>query len=206
MCQRTVLEIVSPTSLSNLITPEMVSEYECSESARSAISYIGELSSAYSLVVSQLIYTLIRDFILLQITITNAHQSGVFANMTMGKHKKVMMAEGSYIISVAKHKTADTHGPACVVLLLTVFSHLKVYVQEVRSRVEESSGNEDNAEATFFLSWSGTKLEPGQISTATNAAWCEGHTSSTLFRKSAVTTIHAHHKEIKGELADLKDH
>ena len=88
--------------------------------------------------------------------------------MTMGEYKKVKMAEGSYIISVAKHKTADTHGPPHVVLSPT---NLKVYVQEVRSQVEESSGNKDNAEATVFLSWSGAKLEPAQISTAIKAAW-----------------------------------
>ena len=196
--------------LGNLITPEMVSKYERSESARSAISYVGELSGAHSLEVTQPIYTLIRDFVLLQITITNAHRSGVLANMTLGKYKKVKMAEGSYVINVAKHKTDDTHGPVRVVLSPTLFSQLKVYVQEVRSQVEESSGNEDNVEATVFLSWSGAKLESGQISTAINAAWrkggMQGHVSSTLFRKSAVTTIHAHHKEMRGELADLMAH
>lgn len=196
--------------LGNLITPEMVSEYERSESARSAISYIGELGGAHSLEVTQPIYTLIRDFVLLQITIANAHRSGVLANMTIGEYKKVKMAEGSYVINVAKHKTDDTHGPARVVLSPTLFSQLKVYVQEVRSQVQESSGNEDNVEATVFLSWSGAKLESGQISTAINAAWrkggMEGHVSSTLFRKSAVTTIHAQHKEMRGELADLMAH
>lgn len=127
--------------LGNLITPEMVSKYECSESARSAISYIGELGSAHSLEVTQPLYTVIRYFVLLQITIANAHQSGMLANMTIGEYKKVKMAGGSYVINVEKHNTDDTHGPARVVLSPTLFSQLKVYVQEVRIQVEESSGN-----------------------------------------------------------------
>ena len=60
------------------------------------------------------------------------------------------------------------------------------------------------------MSWGGAKLESGQISTAINAARHKGgmeeHVSSTLFRKSAVTTIHAHHKEMRGELADIMAH
>ena len=50
--------------LGNLIKPEMVTEYERSESARTAVSYIGQLSGAHSLVVSQAIYSVVRDFIL----------------------------------------------------------------------------------------------------------------------------------------------
>ena len=97
-----------------------------------------------------------------------------------------------------------------MVLSPTLFSQLKLYVQEVRNQVAESSSSEDNDEATVFLSWSGAKLESGQISTAINAAWrkggMEGHVSSTLFWKSAVSTIHANHKEMRGELADLMAH
>ncbi|XP_068678068.1 uncharacterized protein [Montipora foliosa] len=196
--------------LANLITPEMVTKYERSESARSAVSYIGQLSGAHSLEVNQAIYTLIRDFVLLEITFANAHRSGVLANMTLSEFKKVKRADKSFVISVANHKTADTHGPARVVLPPTLFSYLTVYVNEVRSQVESSSSDKNSDKAVVFLSWSGLKLESGQISTAINAAWrkggMEGHISSTLFRKSAVTTVHANHKEMRGDLADLMAH
>ncbi|XP_068758138.1 uncharacterized protein [Montipora capricornis] len=50
--------------LEKLVTPEMVSRFERSESVRTAISYIGQLSGAHALEVNQSMYTLIRDFIL----------------------------------------------------------------------------------------------------------------------------------------------
>ena len=67
--------------LSNLITPEMVAEYEKSESARWTVALISQLSGVHCLQINQAEYTLIRDFILTQITIANAHRSGVLANM-----------------------------------------------------------------------------------------------------------------------------
>lgn len=54
------------------------------------------------------------------------------------------------------------------------------------------------------------KLESGQISTIINAAWkkggMEGHVLSTIFRKSAVTSVHQNHKKMKRRLADLIEH
>lgn len=54
------------------------------------------------------------------------------------------------------------------------------------------------------------KLESGQISTIINAAWkkggMEGHVLSTIFRKSAVTSVYQNHKKMKRRLADLMEH
>ena len=150
----------------------MVTEYELNESARSAISYIGELSRAHSLEINQNRYTLIRDFILTQMTIAKAYHADVFTNMTVHEYKKAQRIEGKFVISVKNHKTADTHGPVRVVLSPVLFSYLKVYVEEVRSQVvNSSSDNANDDKATVFLSWNGAALESGQISTAINAAW-----------------------------------
>lgn len=62
--------------LSNLVTPEIISKFERSESAQMAVNYIDELSGAHSLQINQSIYTLIRDYVLLELTIANAHRSG----------------------------------------------------------------------------------------------------------------------------------
>jgi len=105
--------------LSNLISPKMVAEYEQSESTRKAVSLISQLSGAHCLQINQAEYTLIRDFVLTQITIANAHRSGVLANMTMHEFNKAKLREGSCVISVKKHKNADIHGPARVVLSLS---------------------------------------------------------------------------------------
>ena len=166
--------------LSNLVSPEMLAKFKQSEATRKAISLIGQLGGAHSLQVNQAEYTLIRDFILTQITVANAHRLGVLANMTMGEFNKAKQSEGNYIISVKKHKTADSHGPAQVVLSPTLFGYLKVFVAKVRSVVSQSK-DDDYA---VILSWSGASLASGQISIAINAAWkkagVEGHISSTL--------------------------
>ena len=199
------------TDLSNLVTPEQVKEYERSEAARSAVADLEHLSGAHSLQVNQSVYTNVRDYILLQITIANVHRSGVMANMTMEEYKKAKKVEGNMVISVKEHKTADTHGPARVVLSSSLFSYLRLYINELRRHVVESSSEEsDSNNAHVFLSWNGGKLESGQVSTAINAArrkgGMEGHVTSTLFRKSAVTNVHKGHKEMKSDLADLMAH
>ena len=184
----------------------MVAEYEQRESTRKAVSLISQLSGAHCLEINQAQYMLIRDFILTQITIANAHRSGVLANMTMGEFNNAKLSEGCFVITVKKHKTADIHGPARVVLSPTLFGYLKVYVAEVRSVVSQTKDDDD----AVVLSWSGARLASGQISTAINAsgkkAGLQGHISSTLFRKSVVTTVHTKHKDMTGQLADLMAH
>ena len=90
-----------------------------------------------------------------------------------------------------------------MVLSPTLFDYLKVFVAEVRSVVTLTKDDDD----VVILSWSGARLASGQISTAINAAWkkagIEGHISSTLFRKSAVTAVHTNHQGMKGQLVDL---
>lgn len=51
-------------------------------------SDIDQLSGAHCLQVNQAEYTLIRDFILTQITVANAQRSGVLINMTTGEFNK----------------------------------------------------------------------------------------------------------------------
>ena len=115
----------------NLVTPDMINEFEQSELARRVVGYIEQLSGALSLVVNQAMYTLIRDFLLIEITIANAHRSGVLANMTVSEFKVATEKQDSIITSVQKHKTVDNHGPARVVLSPTLFSYLQVHFNEV---------------------------------------------------------------------------
>ena len=81
-----------------------------------------------------------------------------------------------------------------------------MFVAKVRSVVSQSKDDDD----AVILSWSGASLASGQISTEINAAWrkagIEGHISSTLIQKSAVTAVHTNHQDMKGQLADLMAH
>ena len=146
----------------------MVIAFEQSESTQRAVSLIGQLSGAHCLRLNQEQYTLIRDFILTEMTVTNAHRSGMLANMTIGEfNKSKQESNGSYVISVKNYKPASIHGPARVVLSPKLFGYLEVYVNEVRSVVNSTKEENDSV----ILSWSGAKVMSGQISTAINAAW-----------------------------------
>lgn len=92
----------------NLRTPEVVSLYEKGKSERNAVAYIAQLSGTHSLEINQTVYTLISDHILTEITIANAHRSGVMANVTMSEFRKAKKSGESYVISMSIHKTADT--------------------------------------------------------------------------------------------------
>ena len=63
----------------------MVSMFENNDSAWKAVAYMGQFSGAHSLHTNQSIYTLVRGFISTEMTIANAHRSGVLANMTIGE-------------------------------------------------------------------------------------------------------------------------
>ena len=167
-CQRRHLE-KQDEDISNLITAEMVTTFEQSESTRRAVPLIGQLSGAHCIQLNQEQYRLIRDFMLTEMTIANAHKSGVLANMTIGeRNKSKHESNGSYVISVKNQKTASIHGPARVVLSPKLFGYLKlkVYVDEVRSVVNSTKDENDSV----ILSWSRAKVVSGQISTAINAA------------------------------------
>ena len=101
--------------------------------------------------------------------------------MTVGEYEGAKKKQDSIVISV-KHKTADTHSPACVVLSPTLFSYLQVYFKEVQSKVLDSTSNEnESSKAYVFLSW----MESGQICTAINAAGrkakCKGTSHQLCF-------------------------
>ena len=76
--------------------------------------------------------------------------------------------------------------------------------------LDSTSNENESDEAYVFLSWNGAKMESGQICTAINAALgkggMQGHISSTLFGKSAVTNVHTRHNELRSDLADLMAH
>ena len=81
--------------LSNLISAEMITKFEQSESTQRAISLINQLSGAHCLEIKQADYTLIRDLIPTRIIIANAQRSGVPANMTMAEFHNAKRCGGS---------------------------------------------------------------------------------------------------------------
>ena len=192
-----------------LITPEQIKKFERSEASCSAICLLGQLSGAHCIEITQSQYTLIRDFLIVQISIDNANRAGALANMKMGEFKKMKKEGEDHVILVKDHKTFATHGPARIVLSLKLSSWVNIYVQEVRSKVHGISDDDDNH---VFVSWNGEALVSSQISKAMKSIWKKAELnsdpSSTLLRKSAVSGLHmaTDSNEQRGNLANLMAH
>ena len=116
--------------LQKLVTPEQVSFFERSAPALTAIKIMGEICTTPR-PLSQHQYVLVRNFIIAHMTISNAHRSGVLANLTMGEFKKGHFKEDSFIISVYEHKTASTQGPAKIILTQNLHRWLAIYVSNL---------------------------------------------------------------------------
>ena len=69
--------------LKELVTTDQIKEFERSKASRDAVCLLGQLSGAHNLVITQSDYTLIRDFLLVEISIDNANRAGCLANMTL---------------------------------------------------------------------------------------------------------------------------
>ena len=190
-----------------LITPEKIEAFEKSPTARDAIILLGKLSSADNVQITQSQYTLLRDFLLVQISIDNANRAGVLSNMTLREFNRASVEDGRFLISVMDHKTFHIHGPAQVVLTSALHNWMKIFVQEVRSKVP-GVGTEEHL--PVFPSFNGTKLQSCQINKAIKSVWKKagitGPIHSTLLRKGAVTAIHKNKKEAASDLADLMAH
>jgi hypothetical protein len=119
-----------------------------------------------SYIVSQAQLVLVRDFFLTEISLSNANRSGVLANMTVGQLSQVKVVDGSYVISVSDHKTADTYGPAKIVLSPLLCRWIIVYAEKFRSAVLSSSSPEQ-----LFLTWNGEGLSSGQVTRAVQSVW-----------------------------------
>ena len=192
-----------------LITPQQISEFERSKASRDAISLLGQLAGAHNMILTQTQYTLIRDFLLVEISIDNANRAGSLANITLGEFTSMSKQNDDYVVLVMRSKTLSTHGPTKIVLSLKLKNWLDIFIRKVRSQVTGSSNSPDSC---LFLSFNGEPMASSQINKAIKSMWkkahLEGAPSSTLFRKSAVSTMHSScdSNEAHGNLADLMAH
>ena len=190
-----------------LVTPEKIQQFERSQAARDAVILLGKLSGAHSIEITQSQYTLVRDFLLVQISIDNANRAGVLSNMTVKEFERGYKEDDRFIMNVMKHKTFHVHGPAQVILTGNLQNWISIFIKQVRSKLPYITAEK---EQPLFPSWNGKKLESGQISKAIQSVWKKagiaGPIHSTLFRKGAVTVCHSSQKEMTSDLADLMTH
>ena len=127
--------------LHSLISPEQIAEFERSEASRAAICFLGHLSGAHSIEITQTQYTLIRDFLMVEISVDNANRAGVIANMLLEEFNRASKHDDENVILVKASKTVATHGPARIVMSPKLHSWMNIFVREVRSRVPGVSSN-----------------------------------------------------------------
>ena len=191
--------------LQRIVTPALVEKFEKSEAARDAIVLLGHLASAKNIEVTQRRYTLVRDFLMAEISIDNANRAGVLSNMTVREYQTAKLTnDDCYVVKVMNHKTVASKGPANVVLSKKLYGWMDIYLKKLRSALSDYNC------CQFFLSWNGKNLESSQIGKALKSVFKKANIeiliSSNDFRKGAVTEVHDNHKNYNSSLAILLDH
>ena len=194
--------------VSSLITPDKIRQFDKSQASCDAVIVLGKLCENHGKeMMNQAKYTLVRDYLIVQIMIDNANCAGVVSCMTVEEFHRALLEGDRHIIRVLNHKTIDTHGPARVILTKPLYSHIDVYIKEMRSKLP---GVESGGKQPLFLSWMGKTMQSNQmtkvVSSIFKKAEIDGPVHHTLYRKSAVSECHSHHKEISSSLADLMAH
>jgi len=194
----------SDSDLNKLVTPEDVAKFQRSELVTMAIKLIGTSGDVSRH--AQMEYITVRDYLLVEIALTNANRSGVLANMTTNEFMAARLVDGQYVVSVSEHKTATTYGAAKIVLTPSLYQYMKVYCEKFRPQVVAADKNPPE----LFLSWHGLPLTGGQITRCLQRVWHKAGLSSditfNIVQKSAVTTVHDSHPQMSAKLADLMCH
>jgi hypothetical protein len=157
----------------NRLTPANIREFEKSEAAREAVKLIGQfLDPSNAPLVTQMAYTLVRDFLFAQIFIDNANRPGVLSCMTMNEFYNMRKEGDDHLIAVKAHKTVHIHGAAYIVLSKRLKAWLTIFVQYMRFKVTTSTTG------PVFLLWNGQSMTSGQINKAVQS----------VFKKAEIST------------------
>lgn len=190
-----------------MITPEDMSKFKTSEPAVSAVKILGSVAINRNMPLSQHEYTLVRDYLLCEIVLSNTNRPGVLAHMSKKHLLEARLVDDHYVVTVPDHKTTSVHGPAKIVLTQTLHSWLMVFIKKIVPFIPQGSSAEaDNA----FLSWNGENLDSCRIGRCFQVLWKKAglrdNITCTLFRKTAVSTVHQQCLSMKANLADLMCH
>lgn len=147
-----------------LVTPEKIRQFERSQTARDAVFLLGKLSGAHSIEITQSHYTLLRDFLLVEISIDNANRAEVLSSITVKEFERGYKEDDRFIMNfVMKHKTFHVNGPVQVILTGNLQNWISIFIKQVRSKLPYITAEK---EKPLFPSWNGKKLESGIISKA----------------------------------------
>ena len=101
-----------------------------------------------------------REYLFVELALTNESRTGSIVNMFMSEYEKVKFEEdGTAVIYVKKHKSASTHGHVGVFFKPIVYWYLCIYINSVRPKVLQGV---DSSYA--FLIYSGQQTQPETVS------------------------------------------
>ena len=147
----------------NLITSDQIKQFETSKAARDAVCLLGQLSGAHNIQITQAQYTLIRDFLLVEISIDNANRAGALANMTVAEYNRMEKESDEFVVLVKNHKTVSTHGPARIIFSPKLKSWMDVFLKEVRLNFAASDSGTDKC-VFLVVEWRGHGFQSNQQS------------------------------------------
>ena len=196
--------------LDKLIKPEDVQKFAASEMVRRAVAVLGEhLEKVSDKTPSQTDYCLVRDHLITRLVIENACRAGNLANMTLGELAKATPDKGQIVVTVMKHKTLTSLGPAHLVLSPTIYTWLQAFVKFMRNKIPGAGTRSDDH---VFISSSGNAMSSSMVSAQLNSFWQKAtgkvlvRVNAAAFRKAAVSAVHEEHEHLKKDLADLMGH
>ena len=134
---------------SSIVNPEDIANYLTGSRANAALDLLATPQPC-----SMKIHSTVRNYLLLQISLSNANRSGCLINIMKKDLIDAACKSDSFILLVKEHKTANTYGCAELVVEQKLYSHLLTYVSKYRP---QSSHN------NLFLSWTGQPMDSGII-------------------------------------------
>jgi site-specific recombinase XerD len=192
------------SDLQKIITPSDIIQLHSSEPAKAAVKLLGSAVDI-STPLSKAEYTMVRNYLLADVILHNANRPGVLANLTCNDIKSARLIDGHYVVSFGQHKTASTHGPAKIVLPKTLHSWLVIFINSFLPRI----GSNDKMDFVFQTG-TGQAMDGCMVGRCMQTFWKQAglrdDITCTLFRKTAVTTVHNNCPDMKGNLDDLMCH
>jgi len=158
--------------LQYLVTTKDIQSFELSAVARETIQILAEaeLQGHCLPAMSMQSYILVRDYLLSSTVLANGNRSGVLANMTVEEVLNAKEVDDCLVVSVAKHKTAWTTGPAKLVLSRSLYSWVTLLVTKILPQMFGSSDSHGCA----FLSVNGQHVK-----------WADNQSPTIIVEKSS---------------------
>ena len=196
--------------LNSLRKPEQIKQFDLSTVAGEAVKVLGQFQDKPSVdAPSNAGYTLVRDYLLTLLCINNGCRAGVLSNMTLSEFNKAKQEDSCFVVQVKKHKTFGKYGPASVVMTVSVYQWMQIFISQFRSSLDNAP-NEGTTQV--FLALSGKPMKASDVGSQIGSCWEKvfgkgsGAGGATAFRKAVVSAVHRDDAGQRESLASLMEH